>query len=125
MAVGRRLMAAEASPIFLEDKREGGEPCIVRVFRYVLIVAALTVIGLAAVGARARTTRLGYEMAAERARERQLLDERARLRFELAQLSTPARIEEQANALDLRRLGPADAAPAVRPTRIAEGRRPR
>jgi len=73
----------------------------VRIARFVAVVAALTAMGLAAIHLRARTTRAGYELARERARQRQLQEERARLRFEVGRLKAPDRIIEQAHRLDL------------------------
>ena len=72
-----------------------------RLTRYLVIIAALAATGLAAIHLRARTTRIGYELARERGRERDLLEERARLRFDLGRLKAPDRIIERAERLNL------------------------
>ena len=72
-----------------------------RISRFVAVVAALAAMGLAAVHLRARTTRMGYELVRQRARQRQLQEERARLRFELGRLKAPDRIIERAQRLNL------------------------
>jgi hypothetical protein len=91
----------------------------------VLMCAALTAIGLLAVGARAKATKTGYRIAAERLRQRELLTERARLRCELAALQTPTRTWQEAEALDLRRVRPDDEPTApVRAVRTVASRGP-
>ena len=72
-----------------------------RLTRYLVIIAALAAMGLAAIHLRARATRIGYEIARERGREQELLEERAHLRFDLGRLKAPDRIIEQAERLNL------------------------
>jgi hypothetical protein len=83
----------------------------VRVARYVVIVAALAAAGMAAVHFRARTTRIGYGMARERAEGRRLLEEQAELRFQLGRLKAPGRMMEQGKQLHLLLVPPATVAP--------------
>jgi hypothetical protein len=77
----------------------------------VVIVAALTAMGLAVVHLRARATRMGYELAQEQGRQQQLLEERARLRYDLGRLRTPERMIEQAERLNLAPTPPGTASP--------------
>ena len=72
-----------------------------RIVRYLVVIAALAAMGFGVVGLRARAIRLGYALVREREREWALLEERARLRFELARLKRPDRLFEEAERLNL------------------------
>lgn len=95
-----------------------------RVTRYVLILAALTAMGLVTVNLRAQATRTAYHIARERVRQREILEERARLRMELAALKSPERMMRQAKTLNLELLPPDKAGPGG-PARLANGPRRR